>query len=162
MLRQRILKYFLHYDPETGIWTRRRTTRYCVSGERADYRGSAGYHFVGFEGETFSAHRLAWFYMTGKWPSRQVDHEDTDGSNNRWRNLRLATPSQNACNKKIDARNTSGLKGVSWRPRAKKWTARITKDGQAYDFGYFDTFEEAAIVRFCAANLLHGEFARHA
>jgi hypothetical protein len=107
----------------------------------------------------YHAHRLAWLYMTGAWPTGgEVDHIDTDRGNNVWTNLRDSTRRQNGSNVDIRSNNTSGFKGVS-RCRAK-WTAHITVNYQAMHLGVFDTKEEAHAAYVEAAKRLHGEFAR--
>ncbi len=88
------------------------------------------------------------------------DHIDMNGLNNTRANLRLATRAQNAYNRVAQANNTSGLKGISWHKRDKKWRAQITVNGKNNQLGYFDTPEEAARVYDAAARDLHGEFAR--
>ena len=59
--------------------------------------------------------------MAGAWPPQFVDHIDRCPSNDHWNNLRLATPSQNNANQKINSSNTSGFKGVSWNEARRKW-----------------------------------------
>ena len=54
-----------------------------------------GYLCGKLNGRTLLAHRVAWKIMTSKEPPSLIDHEDTSGSNNRWKNLRDATFSQN-------------------------------------------------------------------
>lgn len=156
------LRELLHYDPSTGIFTWRvapanNTPAGSVAGADCD-----GYRLIRVAGGRYRAHRLAWLYMTGEWPSCQVDHRDTDRSNNRWGNLRLATTSQNKANMGKRADNTSGFKGVRWYPPTKRWVAAIGFQGTRKTIGYFAT-PEAAHAAYCAeASRLFGEFARFA
>lgn len=90
----------------------------------------------------------------------QVDHQDRDGLNNRRRNLRAATRSQNMCNQRIGSRNASGHKGVSWHKRAAKWQAHIAVDGVKQYLGLFTEIEQAAEAYRLASLSAHGEFAR--
>lgn len=94
-------------------------------------------------------------------PDELVDHIDHNPCNNRRSNLRLATPAQNAKNSRKQSNNTSGYKGVTFNPAAKKkkWIAQITSNGKAKNLGTFYTREEAAIAYNLAASELHGEFA---
>jgi HNH endonuclease len=111
-----------------------------------------------FDGRYYKASVLAWFYMTGEWPTKMVDHIDGDTLNNRWRNLRLATASQNAMNSKRPRSNTSGHKGVFIdRGRIR---AAIKVDGKKLYLGHFETVEEAAAAYQNAALKYFGEFAR--
>jgi len=63
---------------------------------------------------------LIFLYHHGYLP-KFVDHIDGNKKNNRIENLREATKSQNAMNQKVSTRNTSGIKGVMWHKRDKKW-----------------------------------------
>ena len=89
-----------------------------------------------------------------------VDHRDGDGLNNRRANLRLATCQQNVQNARISKRNTSGLKGVSWRKTNGKWHAQIKVNGRQLNLGYFPTPESAHAAYCKASATLHGEFGR--
>jgi len=90
----------------------------------------------------------------------EVDHRDGDGLNNQRYNLRLATHSQNLCNRGKQRNNTSGYKGVSWFKRVGKWHARIQINGRDKHLGYFDILEEAARAYNVAALEHFGEFAK--
>jgi HNH endonuclease len=77
-------------------------------------------------------------------PDLQVDHKNGDGLDNRKNNLRLATHSQNGCNREWPLNNRSGFKGVHWCNRDKVFVARIRYKGVRYHVGTFDTAERAA------------------
>lgn len=88
-----------------------------------------------------------------------VDHKDHDLLNCRRANLRIATRQENAQNRSIAKRNSSGYKGV-WRDRTRqKYRVRIQCNGVRYNLGPFDNAEEAAKAYDEAARRLHGEFA---
>ena len=92
-----------------------------------------------------------------------VDHKNRDTSDNRIENLRLATYSQNARNRKRSALSTTGLKGAARfnSPRnLKRFRSTITIDGKRIHLGQFDTAEEAHEAYVKAATELHGEFCR--
>lgn len=86
-----------------------------------------------------------------------VDHKNRNGLDNRRENLRVATRSENAANRKLG----KGRKylGISWNKKHKKWIANITKLKQRYYLGFFDTEEDAAMAYDIKAKELHGEFA---
>lgn len=91
--------------------------------------------------------------------SRQVDHVNSDGLDNRRTNLRIATSQHNHYN--FQARSgSSTFKGVSWNKRAGKWLASIGYEKRRRFLGYFDQEADAALAYDEAARLLHGEFAR--
>jgi len=90
-----------------------------------------------------------------------VDHKDRNGLNNQRKNLRKATQAQNYHNARLSVKNTSGFKGVSpvKGNRKKPWRVDIAYGGKQYFLGYFQTAEEAAVVRKAAAKKHHKTFA---
>lgn len=150
------LRSLLHYDPETGAFTRRRSVQGFHANTTAGVLHKAsGYIIVGVDRRRYRAHRLAWLCMTGEWPS-EVDHRNGDRADNRWENLREATRSQNNANQKRRHDNSSGVKGVSWDTLNRRWRAYIN----GKQIGRFDSIDEAAAARAAAARALYGEFAR--
>lgn len=93
-------------------------------------------------------------------PGLQVDHVNLDALDNRRCNLRMATQSQNLCNRQRTRVNKSGFKGVIWDRWESKFRARISYNKVTYSLGAFATAEEAARAYDAAAKKLHGEFAR--
>jgi hypothetical protein len=89
-----------------------------------------------------------------------VDHRDVDKLNNRRGNLRSCLRAENLKNYPRRADNTSGFKGVT--RRGGKWLARIGFEGHYMRLGIFETPELAHEFYCLAADMLHGEFARHA
>lgn len=154
------LRLLLHYDPKSGIFRWRNTE--CKRLKTGDIAGcaikgrSTRIHLIGHQ---YRAHRLAWLYMTGGWPEHEVDHRDRDPSNNKWRNLRVATHQQNLCNTKLRSDNTSGGKGVRLDKRNGRWRARIHIGNRERSVGAFDTFDEASAAYAAAARKQFGEFA---
>lgn len=88
-LSHKRLQQVLHYTPETGTFCWTGVYRLIPDGVRADRPSSQGYHYLSLDGGNYLAHRLAWFYMTGEWPTRIVRHRDETRANNAWRNLVL-------------------------------------------------------------------------
>lgn len=162
MLTVERVREALDYDPETGVFTwRKKIARKVVVGKIAgNIVDARGYRKIMIDGGRHYAHRLAFLYMTGDWPSEYVDHADGDPSNNAWANLREATRSQNMHNVGILATNTSGAKGVSWNKREKCWRAYIRCDGKQLQLGSFASFAMAKRVHDLAARDIHGKFAR--
>jgi hypothetical protein len=87
-------------------------------------------------------------------PDMLVDHVDFDGLNNRSKNLRLATSTQN-----IWHRRQSGPIGVSWLPKLGRWRSRLSVDGKTVDVGRFGTPEEAAFAYDVLCAAVRGDFA---
>jgi hypothetical protein len=90
-----------------------------------------------------------------------TDHWDGDGLNNRRKNLRPCTESQNHCNRRKSKGTSSQFKGVWFDKSRKKWAAEIKLDRKKRFLGRFDTEEEAAEVRRKIPFELHGEFAKY-
>lgn len=150
----------LDYDASTGVftWRVRKSQAMkpgCIAGTTTNREG---YRRICINGEAHYAHRLAWLYVYGKWPSREIDHIDGDAGNNAISNLREATGSQNQFNQGKKKHNRSGHKGVT--KYRSGWRARIACRGAQIHLGYFDNAELAAEAYAKAAERLHGEFAR--
>ena len=155
MITQERLKELLHYDPETGIFTRKIAASNRVRvGDVAGTLSGGGYVYVCVDGHSYRAHRLAWLYTYGTFPSDKLDHEDRDRSNNRISNLRPATQKQNCENVGLQVNNTSGFRGVSWNKAASKWSAAIKHNYRRIHLGLFNTAEEASAAFESAANKL--------
>lgn len=88
-----------------------------------------------------------------------IDHVNSNRLDNRAVNLRIASQSENMCNRGPTSRNKSGYKGVYEHKSSRKWRAYIKKDYKQVYLGVFDTKEEAAIAYNNAALELHGQFA---
>jgi hypothetical protein len=89
----------------------------------------------------------------------EVDHQNRDKLDNRRRNLRAATKSQQKGNEAVRKSNKSGFKGVSWAKHAKKWRACIWNHGKRIHIGYFLTKQQAAMAYNTNAEQIFGVFA---
>jgi hypothetical protein len=100
-LTAEILHKLFSYDVDTGIFIRIADLGIRARiGSRAGWITGDGYYSMSIKCRKYRAHRVAWLYMTGKWPPHQIDHINGDRLDNRWGNLRLATNSQNQWNSK--------------------------------------------------------------
>jgi len=149
------LRALLRYDPETGEFTWLQTGSGRNADGRAGSLGHKGCIQITIRYRNYKAHMLAWLYMTGKWPQREIDHWNTKRADNRWSNLRLATRTQNRRNSGLPRNNKSGYVGVFWDKYARKWRASI---GSKF-LGNFATPEEGAEAYRKAALAKYGEFA---
>lgn len=123
---------------------------------------SQGYNLVFIGYHQFKAARVMWVLMTGKpIPAGMVvDHINGDRHDDRWSNLRLATPAENARNRGFCRRNTSGKVGVHLIKQQGKWGASIGIDGREINLGRYDSLDEAIAARRAAEIVYYGEFAR--
>lgn len=79
-------------------------------------------------------------------------------SDNRRKNLRLATRSQNTSNSRTMKINTSGYRGVQFDKRRNHWIAELKFEGVRYYLGSFKTKEEAHDAYVKAAKKHRKEF----
>lgn len=149
-------RQLLAYDADSGAltWLAKGKKRAGV-GKIAGYvHRTLGYRYICIEGTRYLAHRLAWLHMTGAHPLGDIDHINGDKSDNRARNLREATRSQNMQNT-YDARsgNKCGFLGVSAHGRG--WRAQIKIAGKSIKLGTFETPELAHAAYVDAKRRLH-------
>jgi len=144
----------LDYDPETGLFTWRRTRK--GRGPRAP----RAYSCIMYNYVSYLAHRVAWFLTHGEQPECAIDHINGDPSDNRLVNLRLAPGSTNQRNRKLSALNTTGMHGVHWRADREKWRVDIYVDHERVPLGHYDDFEDACAAR-KAAELKYGFHRNH-
>ena len=120
------------------------------------------YRQVRLFGQFYKTHRIIWLMKAGEFPDHYIDHIDGNGLNNKWSNLRGATPSQNMMNQRKRADNTSGVKGVSFDKTRNKWYAYINANGKRKMLGRHDIKEDAIAARMIAELAAHGQFAKGA
>lgn len=183
-LSQKVLKECLSYSAENGlfIWNINRPLEHfkTVAAQRT-YKGrfagkEAGHHYfdkksgqtyiqIRLFGKLYLAHRLAWFYETGKWPESLIDHKDGVGTNNKMNNLREVDVPTNGKNCTLSKNNTSGVNGVYWNKANKNWVAEghYTEDGlnKKKHLGCFSCLEDAKAARLAWENSVGGFTERH-
>ncbi len=164
VLTQARLRELLSYDPETGIFVWRvKPARRIAAGSVAGCRRTVyGYVLIGVDGAIYPAHRLAWLYVHGVWPSEYTDHVNADRADNRLANLRECTPGENQSNRRRNKNNASGFKGVVFHPATGKWRACVRAGGKCFSLGLHATKEQAHAAYCDGASRHHGEFARFA
>ena len=98
--------------------------------------------------------------MTGSWPIAEIDHINGVKDDNRFKNLREATRTENIRNQKLPrVDNASGVAGVSWYKKYGKWVARIQVHGKRISLGYFSNLCDAVTARKAAEIKHFGAFA---
>lgn len=125
-------------------------------------KNDEGYLVINVEWDAFLAHRCVWIMVYGKEPVGNIDHRNGRRDDLNICNLRIASHSQNAMNRKINSRNTSGHKGVSWEGREGKWKAEIRSGKKRVFRKYFENIDDAVMAVREARERIHGEFCRHA
>ncbi|QEG07628.1 homing endonuclease [Salmonella phage SE5] len=149
------LRSLLKYRKTTGefIWK--------DSGEVAGHLSKSGYIQIKVNSKTYRAHLLAWYYVTGEYPIKIIDHKNHKRYDNRWKNLREATHAMNSWNTSLRSDSKSGVKGVCYDERTGRWRARVTVFGKTYGCGYHTSKKAAEAAVRTRRVELHGEFACH-
>ena len=150
-LTQTRLKELLDYNPETGIFTWKVSSAKNVKvGDEAGYKRPNGYICISIDGKQYFANRLVWLFVHGCFPKGNLYYIDQIRDNNRIKNLREATQSQNMINSKTQSNNTSGIRGVYYYKPTQKWYASIGVLGKRLSLGYYENKFDAAKDRFKA------------
>jgi hypothetical protein len=156
MLTAERARELFSYDPETGeVRWRVRVSNNTRAGSIAGTVSNGGrYRNLRVQDKPYLAHRVIWLMMTGKWPTKQIDHIDGNGLNNIWRNLRGATSAQNCANRKREKLHPTGFKGVL--PRYGRFRSHF----RGKHLGSFATPEEAHAAYAAAAVAFYGDYSR--
>lgn len=164
----------VEYDPDSGsmLWRAKEAStpqalnwNARFAGKECGSIGNEGYRQLSLKFDLPSprmvlAHRLAWFIAYGELPKGFIDHINQCKSDNRLVNLRDVPQSINQRNGTRNRRNTSGVTGVSWHKKLRKWLAQATVDGRNRYVGVFNDIEKAdeAVRKFRAQ---HGFLETH-
>ena len=113
------LHEYFDYCPLTGkiTWKKKRPGRAAKVGGEAGtistYRPGCPYRALTLFHKKLYAHRVAWLMTYGEIPNGLcIDHVDGDGLNNRLKNLRAVTLSENQRNSRAPKRSLSGHMNV--------------------------------------------------
>jgi hypothetical protein len=144
----------LEYDCNTGNLKWRRSLGKAKAGSIAGCLAK-GYILIGINKRLLKAHRLAWLLHFKIDPVGDIDHKNGIRSDNRIDNLRIASHSENMHNRCADHDNKSGIKGVCWCKRKRKWMAYVN----GKNLGYFTDIKDAEKKAIQTREIIHGEFA---
>jgi len=141
------LQQYLSYNPDTGVFTWKRSTRGRRAGDIAGTNHN-GYLVIYLEGKRYALHRVAWLFITGAWPQQEIDHINGIRNDNRASNLRDVSHAENLQGARtLSPRNKTGHTGVSWSKQKNCYTATIMRNGKAKFLGCFDKLEDAVAAR---------------
>ena len=178
MLDYEKAKRTFRYEPETGklFWAESRpredfatdkgwrvwTTRF--SGKEIVVKDNRGYIRFGLtirgeKSRLYRAHRVIWLIIHGEWPI-EIDHINGVRDDNRMHNLRSVDHPENLKNMSMRSNNTSGVVGVHFSVRERKWQAYISVDKKRIEIGNFTSKSDAISAR-KASEVEHGFHAGH-
>lgn len=142
------LKSLLEYFPDTGRFVWKVSIGNVKAGSPAGCDNGAGYVKIRIDNKKYRAHRLAWVYVYGVWPNKDLDHKDRVRNNNAISNLREATPKENRANSICPPPPPrfaqKGEEGSVWfRKDRNVWRVRLRVNGKHQQVGHFKTKGEA-------------------
>lgn len=154
------LRKYLRYDKKTGLFYHKIGSSRRQKGYVAGFIRKDGYWSIGLNKQSYLGHKLAWYYVHGRW-AEELDHENRIRSDNWIGNLRESTRQQNTGNHEGWGNKKSGLpRGVYHHPADKtRFRAQIYINYKAKHLGCFNTVDEAVAAYKVAALKHFGEFA---
>ena len=109
--------------------------------------------------KSMKVHRLVAFaFIANPEGKRCVDHMNNCKSDKNVSNLRWAAHTENNINVQMRKDNKSGIKGVNFDKKFKKWRAQIQIEGVKFHLGRFDDIEDAKKARIKKANEAFGAY----
>ena len=152
------LRELLVYSEESGafVWKKSNSNRAPV-GAVAGTIHSSGYRCISIDGRLYKAHRLAWLYVHGEWPTADIDHINGSRDDNRIANLRSVTRAINQQNLRASRGDTNtGVLGVyKTDKKSKPFRSSINVDGKDHHLGNFPTTELAHLAYLSAKRQAH-------
>lgn len=156
---QEVRRLFMYNYCTGKLYNRYHRGYQAPKGAEVGWLDEKGYSRTKVRGQTYFLHKLIWLYNYDEYPD-EIDHRDGNSSNNSLDNLRKASRTENLANADF-ATGMSGTRGVTRHPTKPKWRSRISRGGQRYLLGDFDTKEEAHQAYREAADKLFGNYAFH-
>lgn len=150
------LREALSYDPETGafVW-RVRAAQRRLPGQRAGSPSKDGRNRIRIDGQLYYGYRLAWLYMTGRWPEHGIDHINGDQTDDRWTNLRDVPQAINTQNQRRAPKHSqTGMLGVHVKPSGRYGSSIMTNKKKTV-LGTHDTPQEAQAAYLKAKRAMH-------
>lgn len=127
------------YEHNTGKLYRKTKTK----GLKECNAVSHGYYTTSINCKFEYVHRICWFLYYGAWPENDIDHINGEKTDNRIKNLRDVTRSENLRNGKVH--RTGRLVGAHTVEGASRmpWRSSVWDGKKLINLGRFDTEQEA-------------------
>lgn len=159
------LKTRISVDVENGIVFWIDATKHhkplvgCQAGSKRGGSSNGKYYWhVKIDTAPIKRSHIIFLFATGKWPELQIDHINGDSLDDRFENLREVTPTQNAWNHKKRAKKSDCPMGVR-RLKSGRYLARIACNKQMFQFGPFETQDEASAIYQRKRKEMFGDYA---
>lgn len=122
-----------------------------VGDEVGNVHKRSGYRVTEIAGYgKFRVHRIIYAMTHGVEIFGELDHRNRNKLDNTPENLREVSRSENMLNTGIFSNNTSGVKGVNYSKRLRKFIAYIKVHGKHIHLGVFSCIEDAKAKRLAA------------
>lgn len=155
MITQARVQELFKLNLRTGHLVRRFKRGKAEAGTHSTAKDRDGYLVLGIDGKLYRAHRIVWLYVHGEFPPADIDHINGAKDDNRPKNLRAVTRSQNKQNQGPTKNNKSGFKGVYRSHDGKYWNASICHKRENHFLGQFKLLKDAATAYAVAAGVFH-------
>ena len=142
LVNQELLQTMTHYNPKSGKFRWRRgygqnaSHKNKKASEKFGYVGTSGKWIVGMMGVKFLVGHLAWLYVTGEWPKKNIVFKNGDRTDMRFDNLEDKYPGKGKVKKKGNV-----SPGISFYDG--RWHVRKYLGGKRIHVGAFHTVELA-------------------
>jgi hypothetical protein len=145
---QNLVKNLFDYHEEGFLtWKISTNNRIKIGDMAGNTLGKCGYMVISIFGKYYRTHRIIFLWHHGYLPEGIVDHRDRIKIHNWIDNLRDTSHSCNSRNCNVGKRNTSGIIGVTFLKKEKKWRAYILKDKRTMNLGHFIHLDDAVLAR---------------
>lgn len=131
-LTQDLLQKLFHYNRSTGIFGWRVKKPGVKQTDNVTTLCAQGYKVVTLNRKRYYVHRLIWILETGKNADGFIDHKNRDKSDNRFKNLRVVSKSQNEHNTVKRVSNKTGYKNISYYKTSSSYVAEYMLNGRRY------------------------------
>jgi hypothetical protein len=145
----------LRYDAGSGKFFWLHSRGRAKAGKESGMEWSTGYIKVTIFGKHHLAHRLAWLFCHGEFPSFDIDHINGIKTDNRIENLRPALRFENQQNQRASKKSQTGIRGVYPTSTPNKWDVRIKHLKKYIHIGRYGSIDEAVNARLAAEKKYH-------